>query len=237
MSRRLIVNVSHFTHTIYMGAPFNIIVEGRGEPHNEERPYGTYEMPVNVWQPTDVGFGQSINELILFDGKPVRRGGEMVKAPPELKESGEHHAWALITRVPTWTARGVFVADTSGPTEQEIRDATARYHATMRRAFLDGQAKWQRFKQPQMIEDVAKVAARLFREPVEWSGLLSTDGKMPCMGCGEMVPIKLAYHKVCGSVLDSEKCAELKIGPYAPQLAQVQASQAAAANAAMLKDE
>lgn len=234
MSRRLICNISHFTHTIYSGAPFNVIVEGRGEPHNEERDYGTFLMPQNVYQPTDVGFGEAIPELIMHDGmKPVRRGGAKVIAPEELKESGEHHAWALIVKDPKWLDLGIFIADhLTGPTEAEIKLATARYTATMRRFFIDGKNAWQRFKQPQQISDRAKVAARLFRENVEWSGALDSDNRIACPGCGEMVGFKLVYHKACGAVINAEECERLGIGPYQPSPPINSTALAAAAQAA-----
>jgi hypothetical protein len=205
---------------IYQGSPFDIIVEGRGEPHEEEREYGKFLMPQNVYQPTDVGFGQSIPELIMHDGmKPVRRGGEHVVAPAHLKESGEHHAWALIEKFPAWKNLGVFIADhETGPTKEEIKKATALYTATMRREFLRGKALWQRFKQPQAVDDRPKLAARLLHENVEWAGTAESDTKIPCPNCAEMVHHRLVYHKTCDFVLDEERAQELHVGPYAARV-------------------
>lgn len=110
---------------------------------------------------------------------------------------------------------GVFVAEGSEPTKQELRDAHEKLDAFHRRLVAIADLEWERSHNPMFITDLERRAARELKLDKPW--LYDPKPQIECPACGEKVKPGVAVCRTCRAVLDREKAS--KFGFFGEEVA------------------
>ncbi|MBI4872715.1 MAG: hypothetical protein HY814_14245 [Candidatus Riflebacteria bacterium] len=194
----VICNVGHTPVELFNGTMGRFFLAGRGKVGSESGRYTRLEVADVVIEPEDVG-----GEKIIRHERNGREVAIAIAAP---------HA-----------ATGIFVAAGREPTEAELSSAEEKYLEYLRQRIEEGMGQWEKYHKPELVDLHAKIAARVFGLGVPWAAPSINAVTVPCEGCGEQIPQKLAWHQTCGAILDIERAA--KLGHF-PAIQALQAMQA-----------
>lgn len=102
---------------------------------------------------------------------------------------------------------GVFRSAGDEPTEEELKEATARLEEYLRRCVAEAAASWDRFHDRRKIGDHALAAARYFGLKVEWA--VDMREMVPCAACQELIAPSAVKCGKCGAIRDWERAREM----------------------------
>ena len=101
---------------------------------------------------------------------------------------------------------GVFVAAGEAPTESELAEARRRLEEFQRRLVAAADLEWERTKNPMLITDLERRAARQLGLEKPW--LYDARPLADCPVCAEKIKHGVAVCRSCGAILDREKAAQ-----------------------------
>jgi len=108
---------------------------------------------------------------------------------------------------------GVFVAEGSEPTEEELDSARTKLDGFHRRLVEVADLEWERSHNPMFITDLERRAARELKLDKPW--LYDRKPVEECPACGEKIRPGVAVCRSCRAILDAEKAAKYGLGPAA----------------------
>jgi hypothetical protein len=106
---------------------------------------------------------------------------------------------------------GVFVSPTPVPSERALAEARRKYTRFCQWLVQQGDGAWARFKNPAMIADPMRRAAKFLNLQKEWA--YDPEPNLLCPACGKSIPPGVVKCATCGAILDEEKARKYHLLP------------------------